>query len=277
MTADELTALDALGDPNRREILRLLEHAATSPWPRSPPPCRSAGRRCRVTCGCSRTPGWSPSRPRARGASTTCRSRGWQAVQAYLEGVWGDAAARFRLLAENTDEATPATDGDRAAAPVASTWPARSSTRSSVWTDADRHLVAARPHGDRRARCRPSSCSRGVGGRIYERTADGTEHDWGEVTAWDAAGPARLPLAPRPRPQPAPPTSTSASSPWATHATRIEIEHARLGAPRRRGRRRGGRRTRRGLAERCSRTSRRATRERRALMAQLARRTTRGS
>jgi uncharacterized protein YndB with AHSA1/START domain len=25
----------------------------------------------------------------------------------------------------------------------------------------------------------------GVGGRIYERTRHGTEHDWGEVTAWN--------------------------------------------------------------------------------------------
>jgi hypothetical protein len=27
-------------------------------------------------------------------------------VQAYLEGIWGEAAVRFRLLAENTDQET---------------------------------------------------------------------------------------------------------------------------------------------------------------------------
>ncbi len=31
------------------------------------------------------------------------QEQGLRAVQAYLEGIWGDAAARFRLLAENTD------------------------------------------------------------------------------------------------------------------------------------------------------------------------------
>lgn len=31
---------------------------------------------------------------------------------------------------------------------------------------------------------RPSSFS-GVGGRIFERTPAGAEHDWGEITEWD--------------------------------------------------------------------------------------------
>ncbi len=33
------------------------------------------------------------------------QAQGMQAVQAYLENVWGDAATRFRLFAENTDDA----------------------------------------------------------------------------------------------------------------------------------------------------------------------------
>jgi hypothetical protein len=31
------------------------------------------------------------------------REQGMQAVQEYLEGIWGEAAARFRMVAENTD------------------------------------------------------------------------------------------------------------------------------------------------------------------------------
>ena len=71
-----------------------------------------------------------------------------------------------------------------------------------------------------------------VGGRIYERTADGVEHDWGEVTVWGpprnwaicgtCAKTARMLL-----------RSTSALSPWAPTRTRVQIEHSgweRLGA-----------------------------------------------
>lgn len=33
------------------------------------------------------------------------QEQGMHAIQAYLERVWGEAAVRFRLLAENTDRA----------------------------------------------------------------------------------------------------------------------------------------------------------------------------
>jgi hypothetical protein len=43
---------------------------------------------------------------RARGTRRIyhLRDEGMYAIQAYLEHVWGNAAARFRLLAENTGE-----------------------------------------------------------------------------------------------------------------------------------------------------------------------------
>ena len=94
---------EALGDPNRREILRLLaagdkpviELAAALPISR---PAVSRHLRLLKEAGMV-----------AEQASGTrriyhLRDEGMHAIQAYLEHVWGDAAARFRLLAENTGD-----------------------------------------------------------------------------------------------------------------------------------------------------------------------------
>jgi hypothetical protein len=63
-----------------------------------------------------------------------------------------------------------------------------------------------------------------VGGRIYERTPDGTEHDWGEVTVW--APPTRLAYLWHLRREPRDATEVEirfvADGP---DATRVEIEH----------------------------------------------------
>ena len=72
-----------------------------------------------------------------------------------------------------------------------------------------------------------------VGGRIYERTADGVEHDWGEVTAWQP--PSRL--AYRWHFGLDPDAATDVEIRFLAQgeaATRIEIEHTgweRLGEP----------------------------------------------
>jgi DNA-binding transcriptional ArsR family regulator len=93
---------EALGDPNRRHILRLLsdgdkpvqEIAAAMPISR---PAVSRHLRLLKDAGMVSE--------LARGAQRIyhLQEQGMQAVQAYLEGIWGEAAARFRLLAENTD------------------------------------------------------------------------------------------------------------------------------------------------------------------------------
>jgi uncharacterized protein YndB with AHSA1/START domain len=46
------------------------------------------------------------------------------------------------------------------------------------------------PHHTMTGRAEAVVLQGGVGGRIYERTADGTEHEWGEVIVWQP--PARL-------------------------------------------------------------------------------------
>jgi uncharacterized protein YndB with AHSA1/START domain len=64
-----------------------------------------------------------------------------------------------------------------------------------------------------------------VGGRIYERTADGAEHDWGEVTVWDP--PARLGYSWFLRTDRADATDVEIRFvPGADGGTRVEIEHA---------------------------------------------------
>jgi DNA-binding transcriptional ArsR family regulator len=96
---------EALGDPNRREILRLLssgdkpvqEIAGAMPISR---PAVSRHLRLLKDAGMVTE--------RAAGARRIyhLQAEGMHAIQAYLEGIWGEAAVRFRLLAENTDPAS---------------------------------------------------------------------------------------------------------------------------------------------------------------------------
>lgn len=98
---------DALGDPTRREILRLLSegdkpvHEIAAALPISRP---AVSRHLRLL----KDAGMVAERAEGNRRIYHLQGGGVRAVQDYLEGVWGDAAARFRLLAENTTPpATP--------------------------------------------------------------------------------------------------------------------------------------------------------------------------
>ena len=92
--------LDALGDPQRREILRLLGerdlavHQIAEHLPISRP---AVSRHLRVL----KDAGLVEEHPQGTRRIYRLREQGMHAVQAYLEQVWGDAAARFRLVADN--------------------------------------------------------------------------------------------------------------------------------------------------------------------------------
>lgn len=92
---------DALGDANRRAIIRLIgEHERSvqeiaDELPISRP---AVSRHLRVL----KRAGLVVERQRGTRHIYQLDDLGAEAVRAYLESVWGEAAARFRLVAENT-------------------------------------------------------------------------------------------------------------------------------------------------------------------------------
>jgi DNA-binding transcriptional ArsR family regulator len=92
---------EALGDPNRRAIVELLGSRDRSvqeladALPISRP---AVSRHLRLL----KSAGLVVEERRGTRRVYRLHDQGVEAVRAYLERVWGDAAARYRLLAENT-------------------------------------------------------------------------------------------------------------------------------------------------------------------------------
>ena len=92
---------EALGDPHRREILNLLSRRdlAVQQIADALPISRPAvSRHLRLLKGA----GMVAERADGTRRIYHLEQQGVEAVREYLEAVWGEAAARFRLVAENT-------------------------------------------------------------------------------------------------------------------------------------------------------------------------------
>jgi DNA-binding transcriptional ArsR family regulator len=93
---------DALGDPHRRAIVELLRERDRSvreladELPISRP---AVSRHLRLL----KEAGLVSDRPEGTRRLYRLHDEGIEAVRAYLEQVWGDAAARFRIAAENVE------------------------------------------------------------------------------------------------------------------------------------------------------------------------------
>ena len=94
---------DALGDPNRRAIVEQLRAGDRSvrelaeALPISRP---AVSRHLRLLSGA----GLVCAEPRGTQRLYRLHDEGLEAAKAYLETVWGDAARRFTITAENTHE-----------------------------------------------------------------------------------------------------------------------------------------------------------------------------
>jgi DNA-binding transcriptional ArsR family regulator len=92
---------DALGDSNRRAIVELLGsggHTVREIADALPISRPAVSRHLRLL----KNAGLVIDEPRGTRRIYKLHARGVEAVEAYLTQVWGDAAARFSLLAENT-------------------------------------------------------------------------------------------------------------------------------------------------------------------------------
>jgi DNA-binding transcriptional ArsR family regulator len=97
---------EALGDPNRRAIVELLGSGERSVQeiadllPISRP---AVSRHLRVL----KRAGLVVERPLGTRRIYELHDEGVEAVRAYMEQVWGEASARFRLVAANTGTGRP--------------------------------------------------------------------------------------------------------------------------------------------------------------------------
>lgn len=92
---------DALGDPNRRAIVELLgagERSVQELADALPISRPAVSRHLRLL----KQAGLVVEQPRGTQRIYRLHDEGIAAVQAYVEQVWGEAAARFRLVATNT-------------------------------------------------------------------------------------------------------------------------------------------------------------------------------
>lgn len=102
---------DALGDSHRREIVRVLregDHSVREIADELPISRPAVSRHLRLL----KDAGLVTDRPQGTRRLYRLHGEGIEAVREYLDEMWGDAAARFRLYAENTTTSS-ATGGTR--------------------------------------------------------------------------------------------------------------------------------------------------------------------
>lgn len=96
---------DALGDPHRRALVETLaegEHSVQELADTLPISRPAVSRHLRLL----KEAGLVTDRPDGPRRLYSLDDRGVDAVRAYMETVWGDAVARFRIAAENTRDST---------------------------------------------------------------------------------------------------------------------------------------------------------------------------